>query len=376
MRVLITGGAGFIGRHLSRALLTEGHEVVVLDTLSQQVHGPAPRIPAELEGAAFVRGDVRDPVDVAEVLAGVDAVAHLAAETGVGQSMYAVEHYVDVNERGTATLLQALSAAHRPIRVVLASSRAVYGEGLYRCARCGDVSPPPRDPAALDRGAWDPVCPVCAEQIEPLPTHEETRCRPGSVYAASKLAQEHLCQIVGAAYGLPVVVLRYFNVYGPGQSLGNPYTGILSTFYARASAGKPIAVFEDGRESRDFVFIDDVVDATRRALVHPPLDDEMRIVNVGTGSATSIRDLARAMLQVGGWDVPIEVTGTFRVGDVRHAFADTRRAERVLGFRAAATLLDGLRRWLGWAEASEAPDATDAAAAELSARGLYRHAGR
>jgi dTDP-L-rhamnose 4-epimerase len=233
----------------------------------------------------------------------------------------------------------------------------------------------PRDPAALDQSAWEPVCPICAGRIAPLPTHEEIRCRPGSVYAATKLAQEHLCQVVGAAYGLPVVVLRYFNVYGPGQSLRNPYTGLLSTFYARASAGKPIAVFEDGRESRDFVYIDDVVAATRRALLQPALDSGSQVVNVGTGIATSIHELARAIVAAGGWQAPIELTGTYRVGDVRHVFADTRRAERVLGFRAATTLHEGLRRWLRWAEASEAPDATDTAAAELAERGLSRRAG-
>jgi dTDP-L-rhamnose 4-epimerase len=312
---------------------------------------------------------------VAEALDGVDAVAHLAAETGVGQSMYEVNRYVDVNDRGTATLLEAIVACHRPVRIVLASSRAVYGEGLYQCERCGEVSPMPRDPAALDRSSWEPVCPICAGRIAPLPTHEETRCRPGSVYAATKLAQEHLCQVVGAAYGLPVVVLRYFNVYGPGQSLHNPYTGILSTFYARASAGKPIAVFEDGRESRDFVYVDDVVAATRQALLLPTLGHGARVVNVGTGIATSIHELARTILEVGGWRVPIELTGTFRVGDVRHAFADTRRAKRVLGFTATTTLHDGLERWLRWAKASEAPVATDAAAAELAERGLYRRAG-
>ena len=376
MRVLITGGAGFIGRHLAQSLLAESHQVAVLDTLSEQVHGPAAQIPPQLAGATFLRGDVRDLVLLAEALDGVDAVAHLAAETGVGQSMYEVDHYVDVNDRGTATLLQAIAETQRPVRVVLASSRAVYGEGLYRCARCGDVSPLPRDPAALDRADWDPICPICAGGVDPLPTHEETRCRPGSVYAATKLAQEHLCQIVGAAYGLPVVVLRYFNVYGPGQSLGNPYTGILTTFYARARAGKPIEVFEDGRESRDFVYIADVVEATRRALLHPALDPDSRVVNVGTGVPTSIHDLARALRRAGGWSVPIELTGMFRVGDVRHAFADTSRAAQVLGFEATTPLQDGLQRWLRWADQSEVRDATDTAAAELTERGLARRAGR
>lgn len=375
MQILITGGAGFVGRHLARSLLAAGHQVTVLDTLSEQVHGPDAAIPPELTGATFVRGDVRDTARLREALSGVDAVAHLAAETGVGQSMYQVEHYVDVNDRGTACLLQAIVESRRPIRLVLASSRAVYGEGLYRCARCGAVSPPARDPAALERGVWDPVCPDCGGAITAIATHEEARCRPASVYAATKLAQEQLCQTVSAAYGFPAVLLRYFNVYGPGQSLSNPYTGILSTFHARASTGKPIEVFEDGQESRDFVYIDDVVEATRRALLSPADQVRSRVINVGTGVPVSIADLARTMLEIGGWDVPIQISGAYRVGDVRHAFADTTRLRDVLGIASFTPLSDGLRQWLQWAEGRDARDATDVASRELAERGLFRHAG-
>ncbi len=374
MSTLVTGGAGFVGRHLVQALLLDGRHVRVLDTLSAQIHGPDPRLPPELEGAEFIHGDVRDADRLATALVGIDAVVHLAAETGVGQSMYEVERYVDANDRGTACLLQAVIESRRPMPVVLASSRAVYGEGLYVCQRCGEVSPSPRDPDMLRRAAWDPACPICGGVIAPVATHEDAPTRPGSIYAATKLAQEHLCSIVGNAYGMPITILRYFNVYGPGQSLSNPYTGILSTFYARAQSGRAIEVYEDGQESRDFVFIDDVVEATRKALLHAEgavAGHSAQVLNVGSGVPVSIAELARTMLRVGNWDVPVRVTGAYRIGDVRHAFADTRRAARVLGFTAATSLEDGLRQWLAWAERSDYQDATDAASERLAAHGLY-----
>jgi len=371
VNVLVTGGAGFVGRHLVKRLVGAGYSVRVLDSLSEQVHGPSATPPPDLAGAEFVHGDVRDADCLASVLVGVDAVVHLAAETGVGQSMYEVERYVDANDRGTACLLQELVRCQRPVRVVLASSRAVYGEGLYRCQRCGEVSPPPRNAVALRRGAWDPVCPVCGGAIDALPTHEAAGTQPGSVYAATKLAQEHLCRVLGNAYGMSPIILRYFNVYGPGQSLSNPYTGILSTFHARATHGNAIEVYEDGRESRDFVFIEDVVEATWRALLHTEDQPRGLVLNVGTGIPVSILDLARTLVHVGGWDVPVHVTGGYRVGDVRHAFADTRKATRVLEFAAATSLEEGLRRWLAWAEDRDDHDATDAAREHLAAHGLF-----
>ena len=372
MNVLVTGGAGFVGRHLVKRLVEAGYSVRVLDSLSEQIHGPSATPPSDLAGAEFVHGDVRDADCLAPALDGIDAVAHLAAETGVGQSMYEAERYVDANDRGTACLLQGLMRRQRPVRVVLASSRAVYGEGLYRCQRCGEVSPPPRDGIALRRGAWDPICPVCGGVIDPRPTHEAARTEPGSVYAATKLAQEHLCRILGNAYGMSWIILRYFNVYGPGQSLSNPYTGILSTFHARATHGKAIEVYEDGRESRDFVFIDDVVEATCRALLHTEDQSHALVLNVGTGIPVPIMDLARTLVRIGGWDVPVHVTGGYRVGDVRHAVADTREAKRVLGFAAATSLDEGLRRWLAQTEGRDHHDATDTAKDQLIARGLYR----
>jgi dTDP-L-rhamnose 4-epimerase len=372
MRIVVTGGAGFVGRHLVQALVAAGHDVRVLDTLSEQVHGSAAAVPTQLAGAELVRGDIRDPTRLARVLTGVDAVVHLAAETGVGQSMYDVERYVDVNDRGTAGLLQTLLGMRRPVRIVLASSRAVYGEGLYRCPCCGEVAPSGREPAALRDAAWEPVCPRCGGVIAAIATHEDAPLQPGSVYAATKAAQERLVQIVGGAYGMPTTILRYFNVYGPGQSLSNPYTGILSTFYARARNGKAIDVYEDGRESRDFVYIDDVVAATRQALALSAEEGQTQVINVGTGAPVAIGDLARTLLDLGGWDVPVHVTGAFRVGDVRHAFADTTRMRRLLPGVSITPLADGLRRWLRWAETSGVHDATEVAMSQLMDKGLYR----
>jgi dTDP-L-rhamnose 4-epimerase len=236
------------------------------------------------------------------------------------------------------------------------------------------VSPTPRDVAALDRAAWDPPCPVCGGPIAAMPTHEDVPPRPTSIYAATKLAQERLCQIIAEAHGWPLTILRYFNVYGPGQSLSNPYTGILSAFYVRARGGKAIEVFEDGLESRDFIFIDDVVAATRRALLLPAVPGPAQIVNVGSGATVSISGLAHAMRRLGGWDVPVTVTGAYRVGDVRHARADTRRREQLLGLTSVTSLDEGLRRWLRWAETRAVHDATDTAMAQMADAGLYRRA--
>jgi dTDP-L-rhamnose 4-epimerase len=370
MRVLVTGGAGFIGRRLVHALLTEGQDVRVLDNFSIQVHGPEPRLPVELADAEVIRGDVRDPDSISRALADMEAVVHLAAETGVGQSMYEIARYVDVNDRGTACLLEGLVQRQRSIPIVLASSRAVYGEGLYHCPQCGDVSPNARRAEALQRGDWEPVCPICGGEITAMPTHEGANPRPGSVYAATKLAQEHLCQIVADAYAMPLTILRFFNVYGPGQSLSNPYTGILSTFYSRATSGKAISIYEDGHESRDFVYVDNIVEAIRRSLmlVNPP----RQTINVGSGTSISIADLAQTILRLGGWDVPVRITGAFRVGDIRHARADIKRAAQALDMTTPTPLETGLRHWLAWAELSEHQDTTDRAMRELVDRGLYR----
>ena len=375
MRILITGGAGFIGQHLVRRL-SKHHHVRVLDSLIPQVHGTSAQIPAGLGEVEFMLGDVRHRADAEAAVADMDVVVHLAAQTGVGQSMYELYSYVDTNELGTASLLQALvDSGHRPRKLVLASSRAIYGEGLYLCRKCGEVTPHGRSAADLAVAQWDPCCPSCGGPIAAIPTHEAAQARPQSVYASAKLSQEHLCRIVGHAYGIAVVILRYFNVYGPGQSLGNPYTGILSAFYSRLSSGDNIEVFEDGLESRDFIYIDDVVDATTRAIMGPSETLQAGVYNVGSGVRVTLDELAGKVVHVWGVAATIRHSGGYRVGDVRHVFADTNRAAQELGFRAAVPMDEGLSRWMHWARQQDQQGAIDVAQQQLVQHNLYRRAG-
>lgn len=374
MKTLITGGAGFIGQHLVRAL-SRHHSLRVLDSLLPQIHGPSARVPSALRDIDFMLGDVCDPATARAAVADMDAVVHLSAQTGVGQSMYEVQRYVRTNELGTAELLQAMIDSNpRPHRLVLASSRATYGEGSYLCENCGEVTPRGREAADLALAKWDPSCPHCKGSIYAIPTHEDAQPSPQSVYAASKLAQEHLCRIVGSAYGISVICLRYFNVYGPGQSLANPYTGILSTFFSCLSRGDRIEVFEDGLESRDFIYIQDVVDATVLALCVPGSELEDDVFNVGTGIPLTLEDLAGKVVEAYGGAASINHGGGYRIGDVRHVFADTRRAEKELGFRATTTIEAGISEWMKWARAQQDAGAPQLAQRELERRNLYRTA--
>ena len=372
MEVVITGGGGFIGRRLAAHLVGLGHGVRILDLHSPQVHGLQPI--ADIEGAETTVADVRDRAALLHVLNGATHVVHLAAETGVGQSMYEIERYVSVNDGGTAALLQALIDRGEPIdRLVLSSSRAVYGEGRYACADCGIVHPMAR--RQVEPNSWNPPCPRCGGSITPLPTDEASPLRPASVYGVTKMAQELLIDTVSSAYGISAIRLRYFNVYGPGQSLNNPYTGILAAFLRRALDGQPIDVFEDGLETRDFVFVDDVVAATARALEVPTSSVPDSVVNVGSGSATSLLDLAIAVRDLVGSASEVRVTGGWRMGDVRHAVADTTSAAEQLGVIAQVGLPDGLQQWCGWAiRHVDQRSEFSVAAEQLALRGLYRPA--
>ena len=290
--VLVTGGAGFIGRRLVRALLDRGARVTVLDALVESVHGPDADPPAELDGARFLRGDVREAADLRAALEGAELVYHLAAETGTGESMYRARHYVDVNVGGTALLCDLIGAAERPPRrVVLASSRAVYGEGPYRCPAHGIVHPAPRSRERLVAGCWDPQCPTCGMTLDAHPAGPGTPSRPVSVYGLTKRDQEELLLELLPPRGVDVIALRLQNVYGPGQSLRNPYTGILSIFSVRLLAGSGLNVFEDGRESRDFVHVNDVVEAFLRA-GEADLTPDAHVLDVGTGRPTSVLEVA------------------------------------------------------------------------------------
>ena len=374
-RVLVTGGAGFIGSHTVDALVDLGHDVVVLDNLDPDVHGPQPRRPAGLHPAArLVQADVRDGATLGSLVEGADVVFHLAACTGVGQSMYQPRRYVEVNVAGTAALLEALQRArHRVRRVVVASSRAVYGEGAYHCDACGPVTPQARARTRLEAGDWEPPCPACGGPAAAVATGEAATLCPGSVYGVTKLAQEQACLSVGAAYGIPVVALRYFNVFGPGQSLRNPYTGVLTAFFNCIRSGAAPEVYEDGLESRDFVHVADVVRANLLAMER----DEVvgRAVNVGSGERVTLMDVARGMAGLMDGSPPV-VSGRFRLGDVRHCFADLGLARRVLGQQAAIPFADGLADVVGGLAGDSADDRSAVALEELQARGLSAKARR
>ena len=360
---LVTGGAGFIGRHLCRELLQSGCKVRVLDSLVEQVHGGAP--PDLPPGVEFIRGDVRDPEAVARALDGVDGVFHLAAEVGVGQSMYEVARYVGGNDLGTAVLLEQLIA--NPVgRLVVASSMSVYGEGRYRDASGAPVDRVRRD---VQDGAarWDPAGPD-GRALEPVATDEAKQVDLASIYALTKYAQECSCLIVGRAYGISTVALRLFNVFGPGQALSNPYTGVLANFGARLMHGQPPMVFEDGRQLRDFVHVTDVARAFRLAMERPAVSG--RVVNVGSGRAYAIAQVAELLAGAMGADIAPLVLGKARAGDIRHCFADISAARELLGYEPRVMLEDGVHEIAAWVREQDAQDRGEDARRQLESRGL------
>jgi dTDP-L-rhamnose 4-epimerase len=369
-QILITGGAGFIGSHLARELLGRGYGVRVLDNLSPQVHGPGRRRPDYLEADVDLHvGDVRDPDAVRRALRGVDAVYHLVAAVGVGQSMYQIAEYTSINNLGTAVLLEAL--IEKPVsRLIVASSMSIYGEGLYRKADGSLVAGEDRPLEQLKRGDWE-LRDETGELLAPAPTPETKQPCLASVYALSKYDQERMCLMVGRAYRMPAVAVRFFNVYGPHQALSNPYTGVLAIFASRLLNGKPPVIYEDGKQQRDFVSVYDVARACRLALEAPQAADG--VFNVGSGHRFTIRAIAQKIAKVLGKEhLKPEITGKYRVGDIRHCFADMTRARDVLGFRPRVALERGLVDLASWLE-SQVPQASDRVAearAELTARGL------
>lgn len=365
---LITGGAGFIGSHLARELLERGLHVRALDALVPQVHGRDRSPPDYLDpDVELIRGDVCDPEAVTAALEGVDYVFHMAALVGVGQSMYQMAEYTRVNNLGTAVLLEAL--AERPVeRLVVASSMSIYGEGLYRAGDGRLHTRATRSEAQLERGQWEPEGPA-GESLEPVPTPEDKPPALESVYALSKFDQERLSLMVGRAYDIPVVALRFFNIYGPHQALSNPYTGVLAIFAARLLNGNPPLIFEDGRQMRDFVNVRDVARACRLAMEVPEAAGE--VFNVSSGSPMSVLDVAsRLATALGRTDVEPQVTQGYRVGDIRHCFADVEKVRRVLGFEPRVPFEEGLAELASWLEGQVADDHVDQARDELLARGL------
>src|SRR5919198_4292247 len=372
MKVLITGGAGFIGSHLADRLLADGHEVRALDNLDAQVHAGGER-PDYLDGDVELDvGDVRDREAVRQAVGGVDAVVHFAAAVGVGQSMYEIERYTSINAIGAAIVLEEAVERRDAIRKLLvASSMSIYGEGQYRNPRTGErgIAPRLRPDAQLEARQWE-VLGDDGLPLEPEPTPETKPLYPTSIYAIGKRDHEEMVLAVGAAYGIPSVGMRFFNVYGERQALSNPYTGVAAIFASRLLNNRPPLVFEDGRQTRDFVDVRDIVRCCLLALTSDGADG--RTLNVGTGIPTSVREIGEVIARGLGKDVAPEVVNQYRAGDIRHCYADTRLANELLGFEAEVPFDSGMADLLAWLETQEASDTVEAARDALLAPGLAR----
>jgi dTDP-L-rhamnose 4-epimerase len=374
-KVLITGGAGFIGSNLSLALVNKGHEVVVLDTLSPQIHGEQPEqsvlFAAIKNKVKFIKGSVTDNEKLQEAIEGVDVIVHYAAETGTGQSMYEIQRYVDVNIGGTAKLLDILvNKKHQVKKVVIASSRSIYGEGKYRSSKYGIVYPSHRNDNDLQQGKFE-VNYLDDQNLELLATSEDSKIHPSSVYGITKQNQEQMIMTVCPTIGIAPVAFRYQNVYGPGQSLSNPYTGILSIFSTQIRNNKPINIFEDGLESRDFVFIDDVVNATVLGIELDEANGE--VFNVGSGVATTVSTVAKTLISKLGINVDVNVTGNYRLGDIRHNFADLTHIKNKLGFNPKYNFERGIEAFANWVIQQEVKASNyEQSINEMKARGLYK----
>ena len=376
-RILITGGAGFIGSNLALKLLNRGYDVTILDNLSPQIHGADPLVTSPLfksinKKVRFIHGDTTCISDWKDAIESQDVVIHLAAETGTGQSMYQVEHYCDVNIRGTAILLDLLTNTKHSIKkVIVASSRAIYGEGKYLSSELGVVYPGPRKEEDMSSGDFEVKYPGCVAPLTLLPTDEKSAIHPTSIYGITKQVQEQMVMTVTKAMGLSGVALRYQNVFGPGQSLTNPYTGILAIFSSRILNGKPINIFEDGKESRDFVFIEDVVDATILSLENEAANGE--IFNVGANESVDVITVVNELKKCYGREVPVSISGNYRVGDIRHNKADLSRISSILGFTPKISFREGIMRFAEWAGKQETfSEDYDASLIELKRKGLLK----
>ena len=374
--VLVTGGAGFIGSHLVDGLLERGEAVRVLDILDPQVHPDGATPPytqhhLDSDRIELRVGDVRDRSTWSQALDGVRVVFHLAAAVGVGQSMYEVVRYVETNTQGTAILLDILAnESHRVEKLIVASSMSIYGEGSSICPDCGPFIPEIREEKQLRKGDYEIHCPACGSSANPVLTHETKLPVPTSVYAVSKRDQEELCLVIGRAYDIPTVALRYFNVYGPRQALTNPYTGVAAIFSSRLLNNNPPLIFEDGHQTRDFVHISDIVQANLLAMDRPEAAGE--VFNIGTGTPTSVIRLAGHIAQALSSDITPTVVGKYRLGDIRHCVADISRARAVLGFEPRVALTDGIAELMEWVCQQEAEDKVETAVRELEQKGLTR----
>lgn len=377
-KILVTGGAGFIGSNLSFKLLSKGYEVTVLDNLSKQIHGENPDKTSPLYNSIknkvhFIEGSVTNREDWLKAIDSVDCIVHLAAETGTGQSMYEIEKYVGVNIGGTALMLDILTNTNHTVKkVVVAESRAIYGEGRYYSKELNQfVYPTERSEVAMRAGDFEVTYKGCSSPLELVGTTEDSLIHPTSVYGITKQVQGQLVHLVCPSIGIASVSYRYQNVYGPGQSLSNPYTGILSIFSTRIRNGNGINIFEDGKETRDFVYIDDVVDATILGIEKEEANGH--VFNVGTGVATDVLTVARTLIEKYEIDVPVTISGNFRLGDIRHNYADITAARTILGFEPKWSFSDGIGEFVKWVnEQGVQEDKYEASIEEMKKKGLYK----
>lgn len=371
LNILVTGGAGFIASHLVDALVERGHNVRILDSLVEQVHGG--KVPEFLNAKAeFIHADVCDADAVSKALDGIEVVYHQAAEVGVGQSMYEIVKYVKTNDLGTAVLLEEMVKRPKQFKkLVVASSMSIYGEGAYRCEACNEnVNPFLRPSEQLEAHEWEFSCETCGSQLKTIGTSETKPLFPTSVYAVSKQDQEQYCLAVGRAYKIPTVAFRYFNVYGPRQALSNPYTGICAIFSSRLMNDQAPTIFEDGEQTRDFVNVKDIVRANLLAIDTDGGD--YNSFNIGTGRATSVKEIANLLASGLGKDIQSDIVGKYREGDIRHCVADISKARKMLGYDPSVTLEDGLAELLAWLATQEAEDKVEGATAELTSRALVK----
>ncbi len=368
-KILVTGGAGFIGSHLVDGLLKYGYQVRVLDNLCRQIH-PTGKLPDYFnKKAQFIKGDVTKKSDWLNALKEVDAVYHFAAAVGVGQSMYQIAHYVKVNSFGTALLLDILAnRKHTVKKLIIAASMSSYGEGTYKCSACGLVRPALRDERKLEKGDFEVYCPNCGKIVTPVPTNEQAKQNSNSIYAIGKKEQEEMVLTFGKAYGIPSVALRYFNVYGPRQSLSNPYNGVAAIFLSRVKNGKPPIINEDGLQTRDFVHVLDVANANIAALEKESGNYE--VFNVGSGKPISIKEVAQVIIDLNQSHLQPEITGRVRKLDVRHCFADIGKIKKLLGWQPKVGFSTGMKELIKWGKSEKAVDKTDFALKELAKRSL------
>ena len=372
--ILITGGAGFIGSRLCEKLFDQGNNITVLDNLSKQIHGNGESFLFNKikDKCTFIKGDVRDKNDWSHAIKNQEIIIHLAAETGTGQSMYEVEKYTNVNVIGTSHMLEILANSnHNVKKIIVASSRSIYGEGKYNCKTHGVQYPSKRKEEDMKKGEFNPKCSMCNSSLNVLPTDEQSKIHPSSIYGINKQQQEQMVMLMGESLSIPSVAFRYQNVYGPGQSLSNPYTGILSIFSTRILNGNDLDIYEDGEETRDFIYIEDAVDATILGIEKEEANGQ--IFNVGSGVSTRVIDVANTLKRLYNSEINITISGKFRLGDIRHNFADLSKLKDILGFTPKYNFERGITEFVNWVKTQEVmEDKYEKSIQQLKNKGLIK----